>query len=118
MSIAYWCLLFTGIFLSAFGGILLKLGSVEMVQGGAWQFLLQMLTNWKIIIGVAFYIVPAFIWIFMLKKVDISFLQPLFSLVYVVTPVLALLVLHEKIPLNRWVGITVVVIGVLIIVRR
>lgn len=53
----------------------------------------------------------------MLKKVDISFLQPMFSLVYVITPIMSLMILHENIPLNRWLGITVIVTGVLIVAR-
>jgi drug/metabolite transporter (DMT)-like permease len=117
MSISYWILLFTGIFMSASGGIFLKMGSVELEHNGAWHSLQQALTNWKVLVGLSLYLFPAAIWIFMLKKVDISFLQPMFSLVYVITPILALMVLHENIPLNRWLGIAVIVVGVLIVAR-
>jgi drug/metabolite transporter (DMT)-like permease len=118
MPIAYWCLLFVGIILSGFGAILLKMGSVEIIHDGVWRLLQQILINWKILLGVLFYMVPSFIWIFMLKTVDISFLQPMFSLVYIVTPVLAVMILRENIPINRWVGIVVIVLGVFIVARR
>jgi drug/metabolite transporter (DMT)-like permease len=118
MSVGYWGLLFVGIMLSSIGGILFKMASVEIMHGGFMQIILQSIVNVKIILGIVFYMVPACIWIFMLKKIDISYLQPMFSLVYVVTPVLALAILHEKIPLNRWAGILVIVIGVIIVARR
>jgi drug/metabolite transporter (DMT)-like permease len=100
------------------GSILLKMGSVEITYGNSMELLLHALSNTKILFGVALYVVPTFLWIYMLKRVDISFLQPLFSLVYVVTPVMAFMILHEKIPLNRWIGITVIVFGVLIIAKK
>jgi drug/metabolite transporter (DMT)-like permease len=114
VSIVYWGLLITGVLLSALGGILLKLGSSEISHGDALLFFKQVIFNWKIIMGIACYILPSFIWIFMLKKLDISYLQPLFSLIYVVTPILAFLILHENIPLNRIIGIAVIVIGVIV----
>jgi drug/metabolite transporter (DMT)-like permease len=117
MSIAYWCLLFAGILSSAVGGLLLKMGSVEIDHAGVWQLFHQSFTNWKIILGLSFYVLPMFIWIFMLKKMDLSFLQPMFSLVYVVTPILAFVVLHENIPLNRWIGIGIIIVGVFFVAR-
>jgi drug/metabolite transporter (DMT)-like permease len=109
--------LFIGILLSAFGGIFLKLGSVEIVYDGIWKTLQNALFNWKILLGVALYIVPSFIWVFMLKKVDISYLQPMFSLVYVATPVLAFLIIHENIPFNRVLGTLIIIIGVIVVAR-
>jgi drug/metabolite transporter (DMT)-like permease len=118
MSLGFWCLLFIGILLSSFGGILFKMAAVEIVHGDLLKMMQQALVNYKLLVGVLLYMVPTFIWIFMLKKVDISFLQPMFSLVYVVTPVLAIMILHEKIPLNRCVGIAVILVGVIIVAKK
>jgi drug/metabolite transporter (DMT)-like permease len=117
MSIAYWSLLFAGILSSAIGGLLLKMGSVEIDHSGVLQLFRQSFTNWKVLLGFSFYVLPMFIWIFMLKKVDVSFLQPMFSLVYVITPILALVMLNETVPVNRWIGIAIIVAGVLFVAR-
>ena len=116
MTIPLWLLFFAGILLSALGGLTLKVGAVEIhydtpLAEIAWQ----LLTNWKVWVGSLCYLIPLLIWIYMLKKVDLSFLQPLFSLVYVVTPVLAVVFLHEQAPMLRWVGIAVIIVGVIIV---
>lgn len=60
------------------------------------------------------YIVPVIIWIYLLKKLDITFLQPLFSLVYVITPVLAIAYLGESVSIYKWVGIAIILLGIFI----
>lgn len=60
------------------------------------------------------YIVPVIIWIYLLKKLDITFLQPLFSLVYVITPVLAITYLGESVSIYKWVGIAIILLGIFI----
>lgn len=113
MSRLYWLLLFLGVFLSACGGLLLKMGAVEINYGQTFiQSVWQLLKNWKIILGIIFYAIPVFIWIFMLKKVELSALQPLFALIYVVTPLLAILFLNEQVSLIRWCGIGIIIFGI------
>lgn len=118
MTLPLWLLFCTGILLSALGGLTLKLGAVDIrYDVTAVEIVWQLASNWKIWIGSLCYLIPLLIWIYMLKKVDLSFLQPLFSLVYVVTPVLAVVFLHEQAPLLRWVGIAVIILGVVIVAR-
>jgi len=60
------------------------------------------------------YIVPVVIWIYLLKKLDITFLQPLFSLVYVITPVLAIAYLGESVSIHKWIGIAIILLGIFV----
>lgn len=118
MTPFFWLLTLLGIFLGAFGGILLKQGSVELQhQGSLVQIVLHAALNWKIVGAVVLYFVPFLIWVFLLKRVDISFLQPIFSLTYVITPALATLLLHEQVPLLRWMGVAIIILGVVIVAR-
>ncbi len=118
MTITYWALFVVGVLMSAVGGILLKLGAAQIqYQEGILNATLQMAFSWKILGGMLMYFIPVLIWIFMLKKIDLSYLQPLFSLMYVATPILSIFVLNEHVPNLRWLGIGVVVIGVLIIAK-
>lgn len=107
-----------GVLMSAAGGIFLKIGSADIqYEEGAISAAIQIALNWKILAGMLMYFIPVLIWIFMLKKIDLSYLQPLFSLMYVATPILAIFILNEHVPTLRWFGIGVVALGVLIIAR-
>lgn len=118
MTTMQWFLLLIGILMSSIGGFFLKVGAVKLKYGeGAVSLFSQLICNWEIIFGVLLYFIPVLIWIFLLKKLELSFLQPLFSMVYVITPVLASVFLYENISINRWVGIGVIITGVFIVAR-
>ncbi len=113
MSKFTWLLVFIGVGLSAIGGLLLKVGSVEMDYGQTiLELFLQLLKNWKIGLGIIFYTVPVFIWIYLLKKLPLSTMQPLFALIYVVTPFLAMIFLKEQVSIIRWCGIGIIIFGI------
>jgi drug/metabolite transporter (DMT)-like permease len=118
MSAFYWSLVLVGIGMSAVGGLLLKIGAVEMqYDGRALDIALQLMLNWKIILGVFMYFIPVLIWIFLLKRIELSFLQPLFSMVYVITPILASIFLNENVTRARSVGIGAIIVGVILVAR-
>lgn len=118
MRVLDWILLLVGVLLSSLGGIFLKLGAMQVDHGnGAVLALTQALTQWRLYFGAFCYFIPVVIWIYMLKRVDITFLQPLFALVYVATPLLAMSMLQETMPAARWAGIVVILIGIAIVAR-
>jgi drug/metabolite transporter (DMT)-like permease len=61
--------------------------------------------------------VSAFLWLGALSTLDVSFMYPLLSLAYVVTAVFAIIYLGEIVTLSRWAGISLVVIGCVLIAR-
>jgi drug/metabolite transporter (DMT)-like permease len=119
MTITYWMLLLVGVLMSAGGGFFLKIGAIQIqYDDGIIEIIRQVMFNWKILTGVFMYFIPVLIWIFLLKKIELSFLQPLFSMVYVLTPALATIFLNETVTITRWVGIGVILIGVIIVARN
>lgn len=112
-----------GIFIGASGGILMKLGanSIGHVQIQSFtqlvEYLLKLFTNPQSLIGVVLYFLSAVIWSYLLTKLDISFVQPILALTYVVTPIMAIYILHEHVPPMRWLGIFVIILGVFIVAR-
>lgn len=118
MRLLDWALLIIGVFLSSLGGIFLKLGAVHVDHSGsAATAIMQALMQWRLYFGAFCYFIPVVIWIYMLKRIDITFLQPLFALVYVTTPLLAMPMLNEAVPLARWVGIAVILVGIVLVAR-
>lgn len=104
-----------GALLSALGGVFLKLGAMRLPPIHGVFELIQIFLNWRIMAGLALYFIPAVIWILLLRKVELSLLQPLMSMVYVVTPLLAAYFLSEHVSVARWAGIAVIVVGVIMI---
>lgn len=118
MSIGYWLLVLLGVTLSALGSIFLKAGAVKITHDrGIYAAAAQALLEWRLLLGVIMYIVPVLIWIYLLKKLDITYLQPLFSLVYVLTPLFAIFYLGEAVSTHRWAGISIILIGIFVASR-
>jgi drug/metabolite transporter (DMT)-like permease len=118
MTARYWVLLVIGTLSSSLGGIFMKAGSVRISHDhGLLDAVFQAGLEWRIALGLLMYILPAAIWTYMLKSLEITFLQPLFSLVYVVTPVIAIFYLGEHVSAGRWAGILIVVVGIYVISR-
>lgn len=114
---------FVGITTGSFGGILMKMGADRIgsfqINGVAegFSYILKVLTNPFSFSGLVLYFLAGLIWSYLLLKLDISFVQPILALTYVATPILAILFLHEKVEAMRWLGILVIIIGVIIVAR-
>jgi drug/metabolite transporter (DMT)-like permease len=112
-----------GIILGACGGIFMKLGAnhighVEihsLLQ--LFEYLVKLFTNFASLAGIALYFLSAVIWSYLLTKLDISLVQPILALTYVVTPILAIIFLKEHVAPMRWLGILIIVIGVFVVAR-
>lgn len=112
-----------GIVMGSFGGILMKLGAnsighVEiksMVQ--LVEYLFKLFTNLRSLAGIFLYFMSALTWSYLLTKLDISFVQPILALTYVITPILGIFILREHIPVMRWLGIFIIIAGVFIVAR-
>jgi drug/metabolite transporter (DMT)-like permease len=81
------------------------------------DFFRKFLTNLTVMGGLALYFLSAVAWLYLLTKFPISYVQPILALTYVVTPILAIIFLHEPVPPLRWIGITVIVFGVFLVAR-
>ncbi|MCA1841330.1 MAG: EamA family transporter, partial [Actinobacteria bacterium] len=74
-------------------------------------------TTPQIIFGLALFVVSAAIWLVVLSRVPISFAYPFAGLVYVLTAGFSKYVLHEHVPNLRWLGIALIIIGILVVGR-
>ena len=77
-------------------------------------YVLNILTNFNIIIGVAFVLIAFFSWLAILSKVDLSKAQLMNSLVYVTVPLASVFFLGETIHLTQIFGILLISLGALI----
>lgn len=94
-----------------------QLGSFPKTLAGALPFMLTALTNLWIVFGLGCAVAAALAWIGAVSLSDISFAYPFMGLAIVLVLTLSPLVLGENIPLNRWVGVTIVCLGILVASR-
>jgi drug/metabolite transporter (DMT)-like permease len=77
-------------------------------------YVLSILTNVNIVIGVMFVLIAFFSWLAILSKVDLSKAQLMNSLVYVTVPLASIFFLGETIVTEQLMGIILISLGALI----
>lgn len=106
-------LIFVPIVLAALGQLILKTG---MNQVGKFD-LIRSFTNPLVLLGLVFYGASLILWMMVLTRENLSFVYPLVAFSYVVTVTLSRFVLHEPVPSLRWLGLAVIVFGILLIAK-
>lgn len=105
-----------GILLGSTGALLMKRGAMDLPPFALnIDYGMAFATNAYILAGFALYFIPAIIWTYLLSKLPVSVVQPVLSLTYVLTPLMAMLFLSEQVPGMRWLGIVVIIAGVTIV---
>lgn len=117
-------LVLIAVLLGVLGQLLLKMGMTQVGTlefGGGLAGLvktgIRVFSNLKVLGGFAAYGVSSLFWIVVLSKIDLSLAYPMLALNYVLVPLAASLFLSEQVPGLRWVGMVIVVIGVIVISR-
>jgi drug/metabolite transporter (DMT)-like permease len=87
------------------------------LQGNLVSKFFQFIFSPLILLGFALYIIATVIWMYLLSKLPLSFLYPLQSLAYVISIVVAIAIFKEQVPVTRWIGTGVILIGVYLIVK-
>lgn len=66
-------------------------------------------------VGLVLFGVSALFWLVVLSRVRLSVAYPIVGISYILIVLLARFRLHEQVPAMRWVGVTVIAIGIAII---
>lgn len=111
----------TGVLLNAVAQLLLKagasavgpIGGLGALRGAAGT----LATHPAVLSGLACYAVSVVVWIVALSRVDVSIAYPLVSIGYVVNALLAMWLFGEAVTMQRWLGIGVILVGVVIVAR-
>jgi len=116
MTISQFFLINLGALLTAFGGVFLKkLSEHTSFSDISIQSAFQVIFNPYFIAGAFCYVVPVLFWAYILKTMELSKLQPLLAVVYIYTILVAFFFLGEQPSFIRLVGITLIILGVIIV---
>ncbi|AFH59674.1 membrane protein [Paenibacillus mucilaginosus K02] len=110
-------LILLNIILLVTGQAVWKIGVTKTPLGGTRNLLELILSPW-IIGGGVLYAVATGIWLYLLSRFPLSFLYPMQSLAYVLGIVISVLIFKEVVPLTRWVGVGVVMVGIYLISKQ
>ena len=90
-----------------------KLGKFEWT----WAYFKTVLTDWWLLACGITYGLATILWFYILKRFPFSQAYPLTSLAFVFGMIAAWLVFGESIPVSRWIGLVLVVLGCFLIMK-
>jgi drug/metabolite transporter (DMT)-like permease len=103
---------------NSFGNLLLAIGTNDMPQfefGSLFSYLAAMLSDPWLILGTLLMIVFMISQLSLFSWADLSYVVPITGSSYIITAVLSLVFLHEKIAVARWAGIALISFGVVLV---
>lgn len=80
-----------------------------------WQFITSTIASPYLWLGTLFVILIFVIWSSIISRIDLSVAVPASSLNFVTVPLVSIIFFHEKVSVLRWVGIVIILLGVIII---
>ncbi len=113
--IVYIVLLFQ-ILLLLSGQMLWKVGMGKLPDFNLSNFHIIIFSPWIIGGGVLFFI-ATLLWLWILQKGQFSVVYPLQSLSYVLGIFFAVFMFHENVPMTRWSGAALIIIGAILIAK-
>ncbi|AKO96095.1 MAG: hypothetical protein RID15_10830 [Marinovum algicola] len=117
MSPAGFALIFASVALSALGQTCFKtgVGRVSFAEtAGLVQKSLSLLLSPWVLGGLAFYGVGTVLWLFALRRIDLSLAYPFVAMSFVMVAASGVLVLGETLSLTRVLGMALIISGLLV----
>lgn len=90
-----------------------RIGTAQVSDAG--QTILRAVKEPLLWIGLILFGISAVFWLVVLSRVDLSLAYPFVGLSYVVIVALARFMFHEQVPALRWIGVTVIAVGIALI---
>ena len=105
-------------FLLASGQVCFKL-AVEKIHKfqWAWSFFTDLLTNWWLLASGICLMAATVLWGFILKHFEFSIAYPMTAFAYIFGMLAAIFIFHETVPLTRWIGVGLIIFGVVFLVK-
>ena len=83
----------------------------------SWAFFADILTNWWLLSSGVLMILATVLWGYILKYFPFSVAYPITAIAYIFGMLAAVFIFHESVPLTRWIGVGLIILGVLFIAK-
>jgi multidrug transporter EmrE-like cation transporter len=118
----YIPLILSGVLLNAFAQVLLKkgmlgIGYFEIQFQNFFPVIKNVATNVYILLGLGSYVISVAIWLLVLARVEVSYAYPFLSVGYVVVTLVGYLIFQESLSWIRVIGISIIIVGVILLSR-
>ena len=105
-------------FLLASGQVCFKLAVEKMNKfQWSWMYFTDLLTNWWLLASGICLISATVLWGFILKYYPFSVAYPATAFAYIFGMLAAIFIFGETVPLTRWVGVGLIILGVFFIAK-
>jgi drug/metabolite transporter (DMT)-like permease len=82
-----------------------------------WEYIKDVLTNWELACSGICIVAATFLWMYILKHFEFSVAYPMISISYVFGMLASIFIFHEVIPMHRWLGVLLIMIGAFIVAK-
>lgn len=89
-------------------------GGPVTVSADSFKTIATNLTVWA---GLVLFALSAVVWLFVLSRTSLSFAYPFAALTYLLIVLVDRFVLHEAVPPLRWLGVAMIMIGIVLVAR-
>ena len=83
----------------------------------SWQYFKTVFTTWQFAASGLCALAAMLVWMYVLKHYEFSVAYPLLSISYIIGLLSAQFIFHEVVPLTRWIGVVIMMVGVFFIVK-
>ncbi|MDP4147177.1 MAG: EamA family transporter, partial [Bacillota bacterium] len=80
--------------------------------------ILKLISSPYIISGIILYSLATVIWLYILSKENLSKVYPIQSICYILSVFIGMYFFKESIPLTRWIGVFIIMMGVFFVSLR
>ncbi len=117
MWIMFLLVLLQTVFLSG-GQVLLKLAMVKLPPFAfTTEYFKILFTNWWFLACGISFVVATVLWLYILKHYPFHQVYPMTAIAYVFGMIASILVFGEQIPMIRWVGVFLILLGCVLIMK-
>ena len=123
MTLRTVALTLMSVFLATAGQLMLKTGMARVGYIGSarlgrpLQVITEVARTWQVILGLVLFALSAVTWLVVISRVPLSFAYPFAGITYVLLALFSKFVLREHVPHLRWLGVALIVAGIVVVGR-
>lgn len=119
MNLTPWLILISVVLLGTIGQLSLKFAfqTPSSRQAASPSLLQHLLFSPYFWIWFVCYVLVTLLWLFVLRTIPLSQAFPALGLTFALVPLASHHFLHEQVVLSQWLGIVIIVVGVILVVQ-